>query len=88
MRIIANWREVLTRAWSARLMILAGVLSGAEVALPYFTFAVPTGVMAALSSLVVSAAFIARFWAQKNMSVPVVVAVPVTVTVLKPAEQP
>ena len=65
--LVDDWRKVLARAWSARLMILAGILSGAEVALPYFTDAIPLGIMSALSSLVVSAAFIARFVAQKNM---------------------
>lgn len=67
---IQNWRQVLVRAWSARLMIIAGLLSGAEVALPFFTDVVPQGIMAALSSMVVSAAFIARFMAQKNLDTP------------------
>lgn len=70
MTLISNWRDVLTKAWSARLMILAGLLSGAEVALPYFAVIIPQGVLAMLSSTVVSAAFIARFMAQKNMVVP------------------
>ncbi|MEP9388208.1 hypothetical protein [Mesorhizobium sp. KR9-304] len=34
MRLVANWRAVLTRAWSMRLMSLAGLLSGMEIALP------------------------------------------------------
>lgn len=67
MKLIRNWKDVLTKAWSARLMILAGILSGAEVALPYFTAVIPPGILSALSSMVVSAAFIARFLAQKNM---------------------
>jgi hypothetical protein len=65
--LIQNWREVLTRAWSARLMILAALFSGAEVALPYCTSLVPPGAMAALSLIVVSSAFVMRFLAQKNM---------------------
>lgn len=67
MKLIQNWREVLKKAWSARLMILAGLLSGAEVALPWFIGVEPKGSLAALSSIVVGAAFIARFLAQKNM---------------------
>lgn len=67
MALIENWRDVLAKAWSAKLMILAGLLSGAEVALPYFTAVIPPGTMAALSSAVVSAAFVARFLAQKNL---------------------
>ena len=65
--LIENWRAVLTRAWSARLMILAGLLSGAEVALPYCTDVVRPGALAMLSALASSGAFIARFSAQKNM---------------------
>jgi hypothetical protein len=65
--LIQNWRQVLARAWSARLMILAALFSGAEVALPYCTKLVPAGAMAALSLLVVSGAFVMRFLAQKNM---------------------
>jgi hypothetical protein len=65
--LIQNWRQVLARAWSARLMILAALFSGAEVALPYCTNLVPAGAMAALSLLVVSGAFVMRFLAQKNM---------------------
>jgi hypothetical protein len=34
MKLVANWRAVLRCAWSIRLMILAGLLSGVEVALP------------------------------------------------------
>lgn len=67
MKLIQNWQEVLTKAWSARLMVLAGLLSGAEVALPFFTDVIPQGAMAVLSSAVVMGAFIARLLAQKNM---------------------
>jgi len=34
MKLVANWRAVLRRAWSVRLMLAAGLLSGAEIALP------------------------------------------------------
>ena len=33
MTLVANWRAVLRRAWSVRLMLVAAVLSAAEVAL-------------------------------------------------------
>ena len=65
--LIENWRAVLTRAWSARLMILAGLLSGAEVALPYCTDVVQPGALAMLSAFASSGAFVMRFLAQKNM---------------------
>ena len=40
MRLVENWRLLLRRAWSVRLMLLAGVLSGAEVVLPLVCAAV------------------------------------------------
>nr|WMC97961.1 hypothetical protein RAR13_04390 [Aminobacter aminovorans] len=70
MKIVANWRAVLRCAWSIRLMILAGLLSGIEVALPLLDglLPIPPGVFAALSGLTVAAAFIARLVAQKGLS--------------------
>ncbi len=41
MRLVDNWRLVLTRAWSARLMYCAMVLSGCEAALPFLDGALP-----------------------------------------------
>lgn len=68
--LIANWREVLKRAWSVRLMIIAAVLSGLEVVLPLIdgVFPIPPGVFAALSGLTVAGAFVARLLAQKGVN--------------------
>lgn len=68
MNLVANWRAVLRKAWSLRLMLLAAVLSAAEVALPFFVDAVPRGAFAAISALTVGAAFVARLIAQKDLS--------------------
>lgn len=69
MRPIADWRRVLRRAWSIRLMILAAVLSGIEVALPLLDglVPVPAGVFAGLSAFTTAGAFVARLLAQKDM---------------------
>jgi len=69
MSLIHNWRAVLRRAWSVRLMIMAGILSGFEVALPFLDGLLPVapGVFAALSALTTAAAFVARLLAQKDM---------------------
>lgn len=69
MRLIADWRRVLRRAWSIRLMILAGILSGVEVALPLLDGLVPApaGVFAGLSALTTTGAFVARLLAQKDI---------------------
>lgn len=66
--IISNWREVLRKAWSARLMICAALMSGVEIALPLFSDKFPRGVFAALSFVAVAGAFIARFVAQKDIN--------------------
>lgn len=72
MILVANWRRVLKRAWSIRLMILAGVLSGVEVILSLPDIADrldwPQGLFAAASGLVTAAAFVARLLAQTGVS--------------------
>jgi hypothetical protein len=61
-----DWGRVLRRAWSVRLMALAALLSGAEIALPILMVDLPRTLFAALTFLTVSAAFVARFIAQKG----------------------
>jgi len=68
MKLIWNWREILRRAWSISLMLLAALLSGVEVALPFFMDSMPRGIFAGLSFLVVASAFVARLVAQKGLS--------------------
>jgi len=64
--LLPDWKQVLKRAWSIRLIILAGTLTGLEVALPLFSDAVPRGMFAALSALASIAALWARLVAQKT----------------------
>lgn len=68
MKLLPNWREVLKRAWSVKLIVLAGLLSGAEVAMGYMEIDLPPGVLAALASAVSGAALVARFLAQRGLS--------------------
>lgn len=69
LKLVANWRVVLRKAWSIRLMALAAVLSGLEVALPFMDVNPdgPHGWFAAASALTVGAAFVARLLAQKGI---------------------
>jgi len=67
MALYDNWRTILRRAWSVRLMVVAGILSGVEVVLPFVQDWFPRGVFAALSFVAVSAAFVARLVAQKDV---------------------
>ena len=66
MNLYSNWKTIIRKAWSFRLMLLAGVLSGCEVGLPLFIDSMPRNVFAGLSAFVVAAALIARVVVQKD----------------------
>lgn len=67
MKLASDWKRILRKAWSVRLMILAGLLSGLEVILPLFMDSIPRNLFAVLSMLTISGAFMARIVAQKDM---------------------
>ena len=67
MRLIRDWQRVLRYGWSLRLILLAALLSGAEVILPLFSDAIPRNLFALLSMFVTVGAFIARLTAQSKM---------------------
>jgi hypothetical protein len=71
-QLVANWRAVLKNAWSVRLMLLAALASGIEVALPLLqgVLPVPPGLFAILCLVATVGAFIARFVAQKTLAEP------------------
>lgn len=68
--LIHNWWLVVKHAWSIRLILLAGILSGAEVMLPLIQdlLPIPRGIFASLSGLVACGAFVARIVAQSKVS--------------------
>jgi len=68
MRLIDDWRKVVKKAWSIRLMVLAAVLSGLETILPYFSDRIPVGVFAITSFIVTAFALLARIIAQPKMN--------------------
>lgn len=61
-----EWATIMRKAWSVRMMVVAFVLSAAEVILPFFDETLPKGIFAALSGLTVAGAFVARLVAQKE----------------------
>lgn len=69
MKLVPNWRRVLSRAWSIRLILLAFLLTVAEVALPLLDglLPIPPGTFALLSGLATAGAFCARLVAQKGV---------------------
>lgn len=67
MMLIPDWKKVLKKAWSVRLMALASFLTGCEAALPYIEPAVPRGAFALLSFVIISGALLSRFVVQKDL---------------------
>ena len=67
MSLVYDWKRVLRYGWSIRLIVLAGLLSGAEVVLPLFDDAIPRNLFAVLSLLVTVGAVVARVVAQPKM---------------------
>ncbi|WP_247997415.1 hypothetical protein [Brucella tritici] len=67
MQLVPDWRRVLRKAWSVRLILLAGILTGIEAVLPLLgdTFPIPSGAFALLTFFVVVAAFVMRLVSQK-----------------------
>lgn len=68
MTLHSNWQTLLRKAWSVKFMVLAFLLTMAEVMLPFFSDAVPPKLFAALSGLAVAGAFVSRLVAQKDMT--------------------
>ena len=64
MTLKPNWPDILRRAWSIRLGVLAGFFSGAELILPLYADSLPRNVFALLSMLSVMGAVVARLVAQ------------------------
>ena len=66
--LLPDWRQILRRAWSIRLMLIAGLLSGCEAVLPLVTDHLPwpRWASAALIAAVVAGAFVTRLLAQQR----------------------
>jgi len=67
-----NWKSILLRAWSVRLILTAALFSGFETALPYakelgWLEWLPGGTFAILAFLVSFGALIARIVVQNNL---------------------
>lgn len=69
MNLLPEWRAVLVKAWSVRLIAIAVVLDGLSTAFPYLQDAlgVPVGTFGAISGIVSAFALLARVIAQDNL---------------------
>lgn len=70
MRLASDWRRIMRKAWSIRLIAMAGILSGMEIVMPMLDgiITVPRGIFAALCGIVTCAALVMRLIAQRSMS--------------------
>ena len=68
-RLVPNWKLVIRRSWSIWLIVLAGLLSGLEVALPLLPdlLELPQGSFAGASLVVSACAWVARLLAQNEL---------------------
>lgn len=67
MTLLSDWKKILKKAWSVRLVLLSGLLSGVEVILPLYVDSLPRGIFATLSILTAIGATLARIVAQPKM---------------------
>ena len=67
MKLYENWKTIVTKAWSVRLMALAFLFTMAEAMLPFFIHSFPPKIFAVLSGLAVASAFGARLVAQRGV---------------------
>lgn len=69
LKLVSNWLKIIRYAWSVRLIVLAGLLSGLEIALPVIDqiIFIPRGLFAGLSFFATCAAFYARIVAQSKL---------------------
>ena len=69
MTLYSNWRVILRKAWSIRLMLLAGALSGIEALVTIYPDALhlERGTLAVIVPLIIAAALVARLVAQQDL---------------------
>lgn len=67
MNLVPEWKWLVRKAWSVRLVLLSAALSGCEVILPLFVDSMPRHVFAILSMLAAIGAGVARVMAQPKM---------------------
>ena len=70
-KLLSNWQKILQRAWSIRLMLIEGLFSGLEVAVPLLQGVLPIhpGLFAALSLVAVMGAFVTRLLVQRGTQI-------------------
>lgn len=63
-----DWKQILRKAWSVRLLIISALFTAAEVIVPLFFEQLPRNVFAVLSGVTAAGALIARVIMQKDLN--------------------
>lgn len=84
--LLSNWRTVLAKAWSVKLIAAAATLDGLSIAFPYLqeTLGLPLGTFGALSGVISALALLARLFVQND--IPAKVEEPVALAIDTPDE--
>jgi hypothetical protein len=67
MKLLPDWKNLLKRAWSIRLMAIAGLLTGLEAIIPLWVDSMPRHTFSMLSMAVITLAMVARLLAQQDI---------------------
>lgn len=68
MKLHPNWKGILRKAWSIKLIILAGFFSGAEFLLPFLDFLpIHRGVLGFIGFVIANGAVVTRLLVQKDL---------------------
>lgn len=67
MTLYSNWKQILKKAWSIRLQVIAIALTTAQAVLPLYVNSFPRGVFAGLTVVVIVGAMVARLVAQGSI---------------------
>jgi hypothetical protein len=70
MKLYSNWRDIARKAWSIRLIVLAGVMTGLEALVTFFGvdwIPLPHWLRMVLITLLMGGAFVARLVSQKGI---------------------
>ena len=66
MKLSSNWKLILRKAWSIRLVVLSAVFSAAQLVIPVYGDMLPRDAFAILSAFACVGAIIARVVTQKE----------------------
>lgn len=72
MNLVNDWKRIVKKAWSFRLMVLSVIFQGVELVLPLFSDAFPRLIFSVLSALALCGGMWARLTAQPKMYQPTV----------------